>query len=41
MADADSRKREFDYREKSYYKPHFGPEDTDYLVQFENDRMKN
>ena len=31
-------KREFDYREKLYYKPHFGPEETDSLIEAENDR---
>lgn len=41
MAETDNRKREFDFREKSFYKPHFGPEDTDYIVQFENERIKN
>ena len=31
-------KREFEMREKKYYKPHFGPEETDSLIMAEMDR---
>jgi|TARA_B110000305_G_C19353244_1_gene595399 hypothetical protein len=29
ISDASAKKREFEYRERLYYKPHFGPEETD------------
>ena len=32
------RKREFEYREKLYYKPHFGPEETESQISFERRR---
>ena len=28
-------------REKNYYKPHFGPEETDYQIEAEYVRVKN
>ena len=31
-------KREFDFREKLYYKPHFGPEETDSQIEAELER---
>lgn len=39
MKDRADLKREFEYREKLYYKPHFGPEETDSLIMAENDRI--
>ena len=32
------RKSEFEYREKLYYKPHFGPEETHDLILNEQNR---
>lgn len=37
----EQRKREFDFREKQYYKPHFGPEETDQLLDLEDHRRVN
>ena len=37
MKDRAELKREFDMREKLYYKPHFGPEETDSLIMAEYD----
>ena len=34
-------KREFNLREKQYYKPHFGPEETDSVVELEKERLTN
>jgi hypothetical protein len=34
------RKREFDNRERLYYKPHFGPEETDSLIGMEEQRIR-
>ena len=39
MADAQERKREFELRDRQYYKPHFGPEETDELLDLENSRV--
>jgi len=39
MADAQERKREFELRDRQYYKPHFGPEETDELLDLENARV--
>ena len=39
MNDAKERKREFEMREKKYYKPHFGPEETDELMKLEHQRV--
>jgi len=39
--DALYRKREFDRREKRYYKPHFGPEESEELVALEQERQHN
>lgn len=38
MEDRAELKREFDFREKLYYKPHFGPEETDSQIEAENNR---
>lgn len=38
---AKAKKREFEYREKQYYKPHFGPEETDALLEQELLRRSN
>jgi hypothetical protein len=35
------RKREFDLREKLYYKPHFGPEETESTYEREQERRHN
>lgn len=37
----DDRKNEFLMREKLYYKPHFGPEETDELIEYEVNRRQN
>jgi len=39
MVDAKERKREFELRERKYYKPHFGPEETDELLDLEQERV--
>ncbi len=41
MNDVQERRREFECRERQYYKPHFGPEETDELLDLENDRVIN
>jgi hypothetical protein len=41
MNDRDEREREFNFREKLYYKPHFGPEETDSLIEMEHQRKTN
>ena len=38
---AQAKKREFERREKNYYKPHFGPEETDELILHEELRKNN
>jgi hypothetical protein len=35
-----SRKQEFEMRERLYYKPHFGPEETESLIRMENGRKE-
>ena len=35
----DEKKREFKLREGQYYKPHFGPEETEECVLWEKDRQ--
>ena len=37
----DEKKKEFKLREAIYYKPHFGPEDTEENVLDENARRQN
>ena len=39
IVDKEKRKREFDLREKLYYKPHFGPEETDSQLDQEDYRI--
>lgn len=39
--DAMARKREFERREKRYYKPHFGPEESEEVVALERQRQHN
>lgn len=41
ISDASAKKREFEYRERLYYKPHFGPEETDQLLALEDARRTN
>lgn len=41
MDEAAERSREFNLREKLYYKPHFGPEETDSQIEMENARVQN
>ena len=41
MCDRELRRREFNMRERQYYKPHFGPEETDSLVDLEMQRRNN
>jgi hypothetical protein len=41
MDDLLEKKREFVMREKQYYKPHFGPEENDIILNMEIDRIKN
>ena len=37
----DNKKNEFLLRERLYYKPHFGPEETDELIEYEHARRQN
>ena len=41
MNDLTEKKQEFILREKQYYKPHFGPEESDELLNLERNRIKN
>lgn len=41
MQNRAERAREFNMREKLYYKPHFGPEETDSQVELEEERRTN
>ena len=41
MNDLEQKKREFILREKQYYKPHFGPEESENIVVMERERLKN
>ena len=41
IKNTDAKKREFDRRERQYYKPHFGPEETDDLILLEEQRIQN
>ena len=34
------RKHEFNTRERLYYKPHFGPEETDSQIEMEEQRVR-
>ena len=41
IKNTEAKKKEFDRRERQYYKPHFGPEETDDLILLEEQRIQN
>ena len=41
MNDLQEKKQEFILREKQYYKPHFGPEENDEILNMERERLQN